>query len=364
MKKITKLFSILILAIVCSFNFIACSNNEENLATQTITTSNISDTDSTQEEDIADNVSDLIEDNTNENVNETEPAIYPIISGIYKFQKDTLSFDDIYCKNEQEVLTFFKTRDFNGVYDFVSKVGFNEFLKSITTVNVGGVDYDVVVTFNKNESNGSELGYLTAFESYKNTFTRFGTQIVYEVSENSIVSKENYPEFIVNPETNNVTILYPFYYVDADTTEIIYTPLYIKTEVSLYNEIDLMQDSSLKAYSYLENSAQIVSTNDYLNTDEAIKKLTEILPLDEDALIEDLENIEFYIKDNKSLYILYHEDTILITEKIENQNNYILFDSVTIEVVNEYYDLTLKTNVITAQIEIEENVYFKCNFVA
>ena len=55
---------------------------------------------------------------------------------------------------------------------------------------------------------------------------------------------------------------------------------------------------------------------------------------------------------------------MLITDKIDNANEYLLFDTIKIEVINEYYDLTLGLNVLTAQIEIDENVYFRCNFVA
>lgn len=361
MKKFTKLFSILILAIVCSFSFIACKNNENNLASQTVSTSNINDTNS--EDDIADNVSNSNNESNTEDSQEST-AEYPITPGIYKFQKETLTFDDIYYKNEVELFTFFETRDLNGVYDFVYKVGFADFAKSITTINFGSVDYKKVVNFNKNESNDTELGYMTLFESYKDTFTLTDEQIIYNVVDGNIVLQANNPEFIINKETNTITILYPFSYINAETTETIHTPLYIKVDVTLYNQFDLMQDASLTGYTYLDGSAKIINEKDYLTTEEAMEKLTDMLPLDKDELIEDLENIELYVKNNKDLYIQYYEDTVLITDKIDNANEYLLFDTVKIEVINEYYDLTLGLNVLTAQIKIDENVYFRCNFVA
>lgn len=363
MKKFTKLFSILILAVVCSFSFIACKNNENKQAAP-ITTSNISDTGSNNEDDVAENVSDETQENLTIEESQEQEIVYPITPGIYKFQKETLTFDDIYYKDEAELLNFFETRDLNGVFDFVYKVGFADFAKSITIVNIGGVDYKKVVNFNKNESNDTELGYVTLFESYEDTFTLVDEQIVYDVVDGNIVLQVSNPEFIINQETNTITILYPFSYINAETTEIVNTPLYIKVDVTLYNEFDIMQDNTLTGYTYLDGSAKIINESDYLTTDEAMKKLTEMLPLDKDAFVEDLENIELYVKDNKDLYIQYYEDTVLITDKIDNVNEYLLFNTVKIEVVNEYYDLTLGLNVLTAQIEIDENVYFRCNFVA
>lgn len=359
MKKFTKLFSILFLAVICSFTFIACSNNENKQASQVVTTDNISDTGTNQDDNIAEHVSD-----EETSTDEEQSAVYPITPGIYKFEKDTLTFDDIYYEDEAALCEFFKTKDLNGVYDFVYKAGFEDFAKSITTINVGGIDYKKVVNFNKNESNDTELGYVTLFESYEDTFTLIDQQIVYDVVDGNIVLQVSNPEFIINKETNTITILYPFSYINTETTEIVNTPLYIKVDVTLYNEFDIMQDNTLTGYTYLDGSAKIVCENDYLSKDEAMKKLTEMLPLDKDSFVEDLENIELYVKDNKDLYILYYEDTVLITDKIDNVNEYLLFNTVKLEIVNEYYDITLGLNVLTAQIEIEENVYFRCNFVA
>ena len=353
MKKLTKLFSILILTFICSFSFIACSNNENIQASQ-INTSSMSDT-SSSNDDIAENVSDSVENETN---------TYPITPGIYKFEKETLTFDDIYYKNDVELLEYFQTRDLNGVYDFVYKVGFDNFVSSITTVNINGVNYKTAVDFNKNKSNDTELGYFRVFESYKDTYTYLNDVLIYNVVDNSIVNKTNCPEIIANKESNNVTILYPFYYVDAETSETVYTPLYIKAILSLYNTIDLIHDDSIKCYTYLDNSAKIVSENNYLNKDEALQKLTEMIPLDKDSIIGELENIKFCVKDNNDLYILYFEDTILLSEKIEDSNCYFILDVVKIEILCEYYDLTLDLNILTAQIEIEENVFFRCDFVA
>ena len=359
MKKLTKLFSILILTIVCSFSFIACSNNENKQASQVVTTDNISDTGTNQDDNVAEHISD-----EGTSTDEEQSAVYPITSGIYKFEKDTLTFDDIYYEDEAALCEFFKTKDLNGVYDFVYKAGFEDFAKSITTVNVGNVDYKVSIVFHKNESDGSQLGFMGAFESYKNTFTLFGDETEYDVIDGKIIPKANKPEFVINAETNDITILFPFSYYDSNLDKVVHTPLYIKANVYLYSELDIMQDDSFTCYSYLTGSAKIVCENDYLSKEEAMKKLTEILPLDEDELVEDLDNIEFCINDNKDLFILYYEETMLITNRIDNSNNYLLFNSVKLEIVNEYYDITLGLNVLTAQIEIEENVYFRCNFVA
>ena len=251
MKKFIKLLSMFTLILICSFNFIACSNNESEQTTQ-ISTNNISDTGTNQEENSADNVTD-------------EDSDLPIKLGIYKFDKEVLNFKDTYYKDEQELFDFFKTNDLNGVYTSAVKNGFNEFAKSITTFTIADTDVKFAISFNKNESDGSQLGLLKLYEIPKNKFIIENKQIVYDVVDNKIISQEHLPEINVDPETKKVSLTYQFSYTDSETSETIYTPLYIKADLTLYYDIDLYQTP--KNYTYVENSAKLITTDNSLDKD-------------------------------------------------------------------------------------------------
>ncbi len=359
MKNFAKLFSILLVVCFGAFSFVACSNNENKQSTQIITTQNINDVGEKTEEDVADEVS---------KIDETEDAnTFPITPGIYKFSKNTLTFNDIYYKNEIELLEFFETRDLNGVYDFVYKNGFDNFSKSLTTYNGNNSTYTKVINIYKNKFNANKLHYAVYMETAKDVFTNFGISITYTIENGIIVLQDNNPEFIINEETNEVSLLYPFYYIDNSTQATIYTPLYIKADLTIYHEIDITQDESFTgAYTYSTNSAQIKSPDGFVNETEAMKVLEEMfapVPVNI-SLIDSLPDVELYFNKNNELYIYYADSTFIITEKATDSNLYTLFETLKINIVNEYYDITSNTKILTITIDIDGNTYFECKFEA
>lgn len=378
-KNLCKSLSLILVVAISFISFTACSNNDNKQAAVTPTTESISDTSgSNDDEIIADEVTNenketsgesdedsLISDITegsNEESDNTSTSEYPVFPGIYNHSKENLTFSDIYFTvTEAELLEYFETRDLNGVYGAVQKLGFDEFIKSITTYTEGEISYKTAISLHKNESDGSQLGLSTFYIKNANSFVDLGEMIVYSVEDGKIVIEDGKPAFII--DGNNVSILYQFSYVDAETNETIYTPLYVKSDLTIYDEIDIMHDESLSSsYHYLDLSASIESATGFLNESESMKKLAEMLKVDESEIISTLENFELYFSDDKELYICNTEENFILTEKVDGETTYLLYDSCYISVVNEVYDLTFGLKLLNIEIQIDEANKFVCTF--
>lgn len=122
-KQISKTFIVAIMILVTTVTFVGCGKNKSKTAS--INASEITDTNNGDNK--ADNVSD--DKDSKNNPSEDEQKIE--LSGIYKYTRE-LTFDDCDRSNEAEVIEYFKTRDFNGVYDAVKPLGFDNFISNHT----------------------------------------------------------------------------------------------------------------------------------------------------------------------------------------------------------------------------------------
>ena len=194
-----------------------------------------------------------------------------------------------------------------------------------------------------------------------NSYIDLHENYIYSIVEEKITDAVNQPKIVVN--NNTVSLLYQFTYINPETNETIYTPLYVKSNLTMFNEIDIMDEASFtRSYQYLDSSAKIISLNGLLNLEEANKKLAEILKTDEDKIISKLQDFDMYFTSDNLMYIVNTEENLLLTEKMSDESTYLLYDTCYIEVVNEYHDLTLNMNVLNIEIEIDENSKFICTF--
>ena len=361
-KKFSKIFSLILVIAISFATLTGCSNKNKQAAVTTPSVESISDTTETSNEDIvADKVTDDEDKSTVDNVteNQEEPtnSTYPVTPGIYNFVKESLNFSDIYYKNEADLFNFFKTRDINGVYDIVYSLGFEDFAKNLTFYYNNDKAYTIVLNFSKNESDGTELSVSNMYIKANNSFIDYGTSYTYEVKDGKIVNVLGTPEFIID-ESGKVSVLYPFNYIDETTGEIVYTPLYIKADLIIYKAIDIMDNSNITDYEYVEGTAKFESLNGFLNGSESKKILAQMLKIEEDKILETLQTFEFYFNENNELSIVNTEQNFILTEKDADSLTYLLYDSCYISVVNEYNDVTLNTTNLNISIKINETTIF------
>lgn len=381
MKKLTKIFSILILAVICSFSFVACKKNDSKQASNNLTTDNIntqiSIDDQTAENTSTEGSTNTETANDEENNTEEPETKIDIISGIYKFTNYDLTFADIYYENENELLSFFATRDLNGVYDAVYRLGFDDFINSITQKSFEDKTFNNFLHLTKMELNGNDLLKFANLYEYKtNIFTYFNSAIIYH-NDNGLIVPMNtnntntfpYATQIIINEDGSISLLYQFNYINSDTNEVVTTPLYVKTNIELYNKIDATDfDAEAVSYKYAESSAIIESKNGFVDSKDAMSKLEEMFSaLDMPySVTEFLAKCELYFSNNKTLYIAFTsaDNNIIITDKSSEANEYSILNSIKFNIVNEYYDLTQNKNILNIEIQIDENTTFKCNFFA
>lgn len=377
-KNLFKSLSLILVVAITMISFTACKNDDSKQAAVSPTTESISDTkDETENDIVADEVTDEDETNKEESTkpetentekpeedkieSEEQTSTYPVTPGLYNHNKETLTFSDIYFEiTEAELLSYFKTRDLNGVYGVVKQLGFDEFVKSITTHTADEVSYSKIVSLHKNESDGSLLGLSNLYTKTKNSYIDLYINYVYNIEDGKIIETEGQPEIII--ENGIVSILYPFTYTDSETNEVVCTPLYVKSTLTLFEAVDIMAEDPLSEnYHYLDSSASIESTTGLLDVVEANKKLAEMLGVEEDKILDEISNFELYFTPEDKLYILNTEYNFIVTEKTA-ESTYLLYDSCNITVVNEAYDLTLGLKILNIEIQIDETSKFVCMF--
>lgn len=361
-KKLSKIFSLLLVISISFVTLTACSNKNKQAAVTTPSVESISDTTETSNEDLtADKVTDDADktpvDNTAEDQIESTDSTYPITPGIYNFAKESLNFGDIYYQSEDELFNFFKTRDINGVYDIVYSLGFEDFSKNLTFHFIDNKAYTLVLSFSKNETADTELSVSSMYINANNSFIDCKTNYVYEVKDGKIVNISGLPEYIIN-ESGNVSILFPFTYVDEISGETVVTPLYIKADLVIYKAIDIMDGANLTSYEYVDGTAKFESLNGFLNGTESKKALAQMLKIEESEILNTLQTFDFSFNENDELTIVNTEQNFILTEKSADSLTYLLYDSCYISVVNEYHDITLNTTCLNISIEINDTTIF------
>ena len=156
-KQISKTFLIAIMAIVTTLTFVGCGNTTSS-KNSNINASEITDTNTGNEDkDKADNVSDS-DDKKDQEVSE-KIELY----GIYKYTRE-LNFDDCDRSNSEEVIKYFKTRDFNGVYNAIKPLGFDAYKSPQITQEYGITSFPTFILFKHGDIQTQFAGFRTKSE--------------------------------------------------------------------------------------------------------------------------------------------------------------------------------------------------------
>lgn len=279
------------------------------------------------------------------------------ISGIYTFDKD-YSFDDIHYSDIKEILTYFQTRDLNGVYRNVKEKGFDEFVKNLTKYNDGENELNRALSIdNKTVTNlayNENLVYSYVNEENNFTFTQ---------KENKLETAENLPNLEYDEETNTFTVYYQFSYTENGKT--IYTPLFVKTTLSYVNHTaDL---SSAKDFTYSANSSKIVTTSNTTDMTTYLNQLAKMFGIESDNIAVDVttelstwkisvdekfEEIVVTYKDNSFSIVANNGDYFSINNSIDATINFTTID------------LTTNSHILTFTVQIDDETTFTFEFVA
>ena len=125
-----------------------------------------------------------------------------------------------------------------------------------------------------------------------------------------------------------------------------------------------MDATSVNMYTYVENSANIESVNGFVNEAEAMANLANLLEVAEDEIIKTISNYVLSFTADEKLYIVNNDFNLVLTEKAENSTNYLVYNSLYLNIVNENYDFETGLKTLNIQIQIDENTMFTCEFVS
>lgn len=337
-KNIAKTLSIaLIFAFVC-LPLAACSkdkNANKNLNT------NIENISTDKNAENAEN-----QESSEENTPAEEPEEEKItLNGIYKVSK-TIDYKDIWYENEEETIKYFETRDINGVYNALRKLGFKEnttFKKTIDEKT-----YEVMFRFTK-----SKVHFTLAID--ENEFFDIDTyeydNIIHKIEIDENESIYAYIQFTYEDESGNT----------------VKTPAFIKCPLTFIENTDNIFVG--QNYIYKEDSAIIKFSNDAeIDNESATNKLASLYEIDEACEDKFAEIISILNSEN------YNLSADLSKLTITDELGYYKFSTVsdniyTFKLLNlklESRQLNITTNVeeLVFTIQIDNNSTFEFTCVA
>lgn len=277
----------------------------------------------------------------------------PIINGIYYYESD-VSFNDAYFLiDENELYSYFKTSDFNGVKRAVTEKGFDEFVTNITKAN----DQAKYIEFS---SNNKVSSYTLTGDEYtlvnENEFT-----YNYENSKFSSTGKN--PLIINKIEDKEVSLYFPFFYeLENGETEI--TPLYVKAVLKYKaKSYETIIDQNIASYKYQSNTCKLVYDFDYnIDTDKTLNKLKSMFNLeDSENILGDIENIissyKYSFDSNFSVVTLQkiNENLSFSYHSISNLT-FDAFNGINIRIINKTISSNQLINELKLSINIDNNV--------
>ena len=366
-KKLTKVFSLILVVAVGFISITACSN-KNTVASEQIPENSTQISDSVEtKEPVADEVTDKDESKEEQPVSPETPVstFARDIFGFYKFTDKLLSYDDIYFYDINEALTFFETRDINGIYDIIERLNFNEFAKNLTTISVNSSERDLALVIGGDESTKEysiTTYYYDVYDRYFWESNSLYSDIDFTIENDIIITPKNSLNLEFNSENDILTAYFQFFYIDENSGERVYTPLYIKT--ILESELDMepftkiTDAASIKYYEYKEGSAVLNSNNSFTDT----AKLAEILMLDEDEILDIISSCILYFDEDKSHLLIGYDEIVVTAIKADNANKYLVYNSFYLNVVNEQVDFTTDTTTLNFEIEIDENSSFTFSY--
>lgn len=344
-KRFAKAITLSFVFILASVTLIACSGSTESTK-KVPNVSTINTTDVKTEDTTADEVTD------SEEVEEIK------INGIFKFDSN-YNFNNIYYSNLKELLTFFQTRDLNGVYKEVKNLGFDEFAKNLTKYVSGETELDRAVSIENNTL--TNLAYNDALVySYVNGENNFS----FTQKDGKLETAANLPNLEYDAETNKLTIYYQFSYDNNDET--VYTPLYVKTTLSFVSYSENL--TAGKEFKYSANSSKIVSSSNttdmssYLTTLKTMFKIEDAENIAE-AITTELASWKFNVDENfEKIVLTYGNNSFSI---VENRGDYFsLNGTLDATITSTTIDLTTNSQILTFVVTLDAETTFTFEFVA
>lgn len=324
-KQISKTFLIAIMAIVTTLTFVGCGNTTSS-KNSNINASEITDTNTGNEDkDKADNVSDS-DDKKDQEVSE-KIELY----GIYKYTRE-LNFDDCDRSNSEEVIKYFKTRDFNGVYNAIKPLGFDKFISN-------------------KDDDGNELMFYFNGELFTYITSNNGK---YEINNTSSKVEEKIEKIEANQD-GTYTLFIAFEYENTKT------PLLIKFSITkIANTENLLTDNT---FTYTASSAIInYDINSNATKEDVYKVLANMFNLEvSEDLNTEIQNIlgsklYGFNKDLSRLSIIDRNGEIseTISFAMANSNNEFTIDGLTYK-LEKHYSILSSSEYIELSINIIDN---------
>lgn len=327
-KQISKTFIVAIMILVTTITFVGCGKNNNQSKNATINASEITDTN--HDQDKADNVSD---DKDSDKDSQEEQKIE--LFGIYKYTR-TLTFDDCDRTNEAEVIKYFQTRDFNGVYNAVKPLGFDKFIN-----NHAVSDAETMFYFN-----GSAVSIILATnENYS------------LVADSEFLTNETFKKIEDNKD-GTYTL-----YIAFITNEDVITPLIVKIPITkVANSENILVDDIFR---FVDGSAYIdYDLTNRPTTETIIKTIANIFNIEySETTLQEVENLlkEKVFGFNEtlkraSLLKLTEENTICETTfTMVNSNNKFTLNGITYTLTAHNFTISENVEVVELSINILDN---------
>ena len=353
-SKILKSFALVFVVVFAGISVMACSNSKSKTSAPNAT--QITDTNTSEE-----NADEINTDNQNQNnsseedttenesienndsIEETPVIELNELNGIYKLTK-TITFDDADRTNADEVIEYFKTRDFNGVHHVIEKLGYKDY-NPIKTSEATNTTFEEMFYFE-----GSTFSVV----DHANNGFYFYNEIPVEAS--SVISKVEYLE------DSDTYVLYMYFsYIDEDSDERVNTPLLFKVPVQ---KVDFSNDILTgNNYEYKSNTAVVIIDNNDILTQEAYEsKLAEIFALEQTENVFDqisaiLSSWNYIVSNDTSrLAITATNETYEFVSFCELSNNtYYSIAGLMLKLENHTFNLETKKDEITLSVSIQNN---------
>lgn len=336
MKKAIKSLGIFFVIIATSLVFTSCGKSKSTTGTPA---SEISVTDEIENKS----------ENTSNQEDEEENQIE--IEGLFSYSRN-LTFDDCSRENTTEVVKFFKTRDFNGVYDEAVKYGFHKFTSK---------------TYSDENNTYDRYYYIQNQSIYEVLFTN-GVYTLDKSSKLNVNDVIKTVEFDENTSSYNIEFI--FYYKQG--TKTILSPLTLKTQIDI---IENSENINFTAnYKYKADSAKLsldTNENNILDESEYNDKLSEIFKIETSENV--FENITDLLSTNKYAVSGNGKKLTIITEsslsKVSFDYSNLVSENYSIAGISyklEDHSINLSTNKdeITLSVSIKNNTKLVFTIVA
>lgn len=358
-KKISKVLTLTLVAIVSALSFVACSNSTQGNVNN-IPVVNISDNNNISEVQPATPTTNP--DDKNSEISGDTQETSATINGIYKFDKNLVDFSDIYYADEDELFKFFNLSDkkeFNSLYDVVKKLGFDEFTSNITSYTNNEETLKRAYIFNSDNS----VKYLTYDVDENYYYIENERAFTYEVTENGIVSSDKTLILVYDAETKVLTIRHQFTYTENEET--IYTPLYVETKLSLVKGSIGLYDGV--KFDYVANSVVIYDVSG-LDISEELELMAKVFAievvdgLDIKAAIE--EHLAYYtlsISNDLSVMTLIKDDGNFTFIEVDSNGIYAINNRLNFQIVSNAHKLNGE-NILTFKVVLDNGSSFNFEY--